>query len=84
MAAAADAYPLSELLKDIEDLQPFALYTSTLSGFVHSWERIGDKFSTALQNLSLSPDLLNGAYDNEFLQAYIKYVTRLFESKGLL
>ncbi|XP_047106180.1 uncharacterized protein LOC124775389 [Schistocerca piceifrons] len=84
MTAAADTYPLDELLRDIEDLQPFALFTSTLSGFVLSWERVGYKFSQALHDLNISPDLLYGVYDNEYSQPYMKYITRHFESKGLL
>ncbi|XP_049948134.1 uncharacterized protein LOC126456426 [Schistocerca serialis cubense] len=84
MAAAADAYPLDELLRDMEDLNPFALYTSTFCGVVVSSEHIGEKYQRALRELNFQPDTLYGIYDNEHCRAYIQYTIRHFESKGLL
>ncbi|XP_047106177.1 uncharacterized protein LOC124775387 [Schistocerca piceifrons] len=84
MAAAADAYPLDELLRDMEDLKHFTLYTSTFCGFVVSSERVGDKFTRALQDLNFQPDTLYGVYDNEYSRPYMQYIIRHFESKGLL
>ncbi|XP_049799721.1 uncharacterized protein LOC126235029 [Schistocerca nitens] len=84
MAAAADAYPLDELLRDVEDLKHFALYNSSCSGFTLSSHRVGDKFSQAVRDLNFQPGTCYGMYDNEYSGPYMQYVIRRFESKGLL
>ncbi|XP_047106175.1 uncharacterized protein LOC124775384 [Schistocerca piceifrons] len=84
MPASAAAYPLDELLRDMEDLKHFALYASSCSGFTLSSGRVGDKFSRALWDSIFQADTFYGIYDNECSRPYMEYIIRHFESKGLL
>ncbi|XP_049772245.1 uncharacterized protein LOC126156199 [Schistocerca cancellata] len=84
MEQAAQAYGMEELQRDMDRCLAAAVVFSAMSGFVLTSEKYGAEYAQAFNDVENSEQALAKTFDNPYSLSYMKYLSPIFDSKGIL